>query len=549
MTRSLAFACFLLSALLTSAQAPAPTANTSSIAGTVLKDPGSLPLRKALLELIAEDPKQGANYTATTDGDGRFHIEKVQPGRYRLFLEKTGFVQVNASGRKMENDVLTVTPGVENYELVFHMLANAVITGRVTDEDGEPISHVAIYVIRKKPGKAKSTEGSGVERTNDQGEYRFFGLFPGQYFVMAVPPPDARDYMQPRDPKRRDDSKDQTRYLTTYYPGTHDGAQAQAVPLRAGDELPVNFVLIPARTYHLSGIVTGARPRQEITVQLLPKGINAGPATNAAEVSASGTFDLPGVAPGSYVARVLTDLESDSPTFSARLDVTVVAADIEGLSLALSPSFSVTGHLRFDGPRPATFTQFTAVLKPVKDIENDFNSLGSQISATVDRFGNFVWTNVAPGEYFASAPGIEEAGAFLKSVSLGDRSVDEGFALSGAATVELSISSRGATLEGAVLEKDQPVSNANVVAVPEARFRKLTSRFRVSTTDQIGRFTLRGLTPGSYTVFAWQDMDHDLYSDPDFLKSQESNGTPVKLEESSNQKVDLKLSPVAEEWR
>jgi hypothetical protein len=94
-----------------------------------------------------------------------------------------------------------------------------------------------------------------------------------------------------------------------------------------------------------------------------------------------------------------------------------------------------------------------------------------------------------------------------------------------------------------------PVANATVVAVPEEKYRKVPNRFATGQTDQHGRFTVRGLAPGSYTLYAWQDLEDDVWRDPDFLKSQEANGTSLKVEEGSHQTVELKLIPVVEEWR
>src|ERR1700688_5324776 len=101
MKRLLALAVFIFSPLLfAGAQSPAPAARLSSIAGTVIKQPGSQPLKKVLVQVIAENQKEGGNYTASTDADGHFHIENVVPGRYRIFIEKTGFVGVNKHGPK-----------------------------------------------------------------------------------------------------------------------------------------------------------------------------------------------------------------------------------------------------------------------------------------------------------------------------------------------------------------------------------------------------------------------------------------------------------------
>src|SRR5712691_5546189 len=155
MTRPLALAVFILSAfVLASAQEPASTAHASSIAGAVVKEPGSQPLKKVLVQVIAENQKEGGNYTASTDADGHFHIENIMPGRYRLFLEKTGFVGVNGRGLKSDTNVLTVQAGQSGEDVLFRMVPTAVISGRITDEDGDPMSGVRIIAQKKKPGKS-----------------------------------------------------------------------------------------------------------------------------------------------------------------------------------------------------------------------------------------------------------------------------------------------------------------------------------------------------------------------------------------------------------
>jgi hypothetical protein len=57
------------------------------------------------------------------------------------------------------------------------------------------------------------------------------------------------------------------------------------------------------------------------------------------------------------------------------------------------------------------------------------------------------------------------------------------------------------------------------------------------------------LAPGSYTLYAWQDLEDGVWHDPDFLKSQEANGKTVKVEEDAHQQVELKLSSTGEDWR
>ena len=335
MTRPLAIAFLLLSPLLASAQDSAPAANASSIAGTVVQEPGSQPLKKVLVQVVAEDQKQGGNYTASTDADGHFRVENVLPGRYRLYLEKTGLVEVNGRGLKSDVNVFTIQAGQSVEDLLFRMLPTAIISGRVTDEDGDPMSGVTVFAQKKRPGKA-TREATGNGTTNDLGEYRLSGLFPGQYWIVATPPPDMRDYEQPHEKSPPGDTPPDNRYVTTYYPGTYDAMQASAVALKAGDEMPVNFTLVPARTYRVRGIVTGVTAAQKPAVELVSKAGDSIRATS--EVGPDGQFEVRGVAPGSYVVRASTPTESQ--LFTAHQDVSVVAADVDGVKLTPQPSFT-----------------------------------------------------------------------------------------------------------------------------------------------------------------------------------------------------------------
>jgi protocatechuate 3,4-dioxygenase beta subunit len=550
-----------------SAQDSAPAAKTSSIAGTVVKEPGSEPLKKVLVQVIAES--QGPSYTAATDADGHFRVDDVAPGRYRIFLERIGFAGVNGHVLKSDVNVLTVQAGQPVEDLLFRMLPTAVISGRVTDEDGDPMPQVRIFAQKKTPGKTARV-GVGTAGTNDLGEYRLAGLFPGEYWIVAMPPPDFRDYSRDnsrdneRQPKKspadgdQSDRPPETRYVTTYYPGTYDALQASAVKLKAGDEMPVNFTLVPARTYRVRGVVTGAATGQKPAVELFSK-TGDSIRVNADEIGPDGQFEVRGVAPGSYVLRTSSGTETQSLT--GHQDINVVSADVDGLKLTPAPAFAISGHLHPDGVASADLTQYVVNLRLTELPEDpgffmspDF--FGS--NAPVDRLGNFEWKNVNPGNYIVQVYGSDpQSNFYLKTVTLGGQDVAAGFTASGPAALEVLVSSRAGIVEGTVIETEKekdvadahPAANATVVAVPEEKYRKIPDRFASGTTDQHGRFSIRGLAPGSYTLYAWQDLDDAVWHDADFLKSQEANGTAVKVDEGSNQKVELKLSPAGEQWR
>jgi hypothetical protein len=281
-------------------------------------------------------------------------------------------------------------------------------------------------------------------------------------------------------------------------------------------------------------------------VQFIARGLNT--SFNGADVTPDGQFEVRGVAPGSYSIMVFSG--SEGQILSARQNVTVAAADVEGLRLTPSRPFTVSGHLRFEGWTSTHAADLTVSLRPSADADDQSFSIASDgWNAHVDRFGNFQWTNVTPGNFVVGVYREDGSDSFLKSATLGGNNGDTGFSLTGPAVIELVVGSRGGVLEGAVLENDKPASNVSVVAVPEEKYRKLHERYGTGATDQRGHFTIHGLAPGGYTIYAWQDLDDGLYYDAAFLKSQESNGVTLKVEEGSRQKVELKVSPVGEQWQ
>ena len=154
------------------------------------------------------------------------------------------------------------------------------------------------------------------------------------------------------------------------------------------------------------------------------------------------------------------------------------------------------------------------------------------------------------GRYSVEVVGGENSNStFMKSIGLGRSDGETGVTLTGPASIEIVLSTHGGTIEGSVLDQDHPASNTTVVAVPEEKFRKINARFGTGSTDQNGHFSMRGLVPGSYTLFAWQDVDDELYYDAGFLKAQEPNGVSLKVEEGSRQKIELKVSAVGEDWQ
>jgi protocatechuate 3,4-dioxygenase beta subunit len=526
----------------------------ASLEGNVVKEPTGEPLKKAIVELIAENQEEGGNYTATSNQEGRFRIANIQPGRYKLFGERPGYIEVDKHRRRSQGVSLSLEPGQELKDEVLHLLAAAIVTGRVLDEDGDPVPGAEVIVWRQTFAYGgRRFETAGSTQTNDLGEYRVGGLLAGKYYLSASAPVNFQSIVPAQNIFDEAGTKfPDTTYVTTYYPGAMERAQAAVLDLHPGDETPVSFSLIRTHAAHLRGSIVGFDAGMKALVMLRSQDTQA--IVIASEVDKHGKFDIPHVPPGSYA--LITTIQIEGETRSGLMQVEVADSDIEGLRLSHSPVATVRGkiHSKNGDTSSAPYVSLRHI-DGAEDYSEAFTIAGEGgvPSLPVSRAksdGSFELKNVTPGIYEVEVSGNSQSAgdSFVESVTVGSKEfVESGLPVNGGnILVDVSLASGAGIVEGsATNEKKEPVANAVVVAVPEVKYRKRKSYYQKATTDQLGRFKLRGLQPGNYTVFAWEMLEEEQNLDPDFLKKFEDQGTPIKVEKGSRQTIALKVIPAA----
>jgi Carboxypeptidase regulatory-like domain len=555
-------ACLLIVVLGASAvaQVAAKAAGRAVIEGMVTKEPGSEPLKKAVIELIAENQAEGGDYTAVSGADGGFKIEGIVPGRYHLFAECTGLLEVDKHRARADGRILTLAAGQELKDLRIRLQAAAVVRGRVTDEDGDPLPNAQVAVLRQTFVSGRSRwEQAGAERTNDLGEYRIAGLAAGNYYVSVSPAPDFKSLIEAAgvaaaEPRVGNDKAAATSYQTTYYPGTADRGQATPVQLHAGDDFPMNFSLTPSPSLSIRGAVVNLPPRSSAMIMLQSRDFNL--VLNGAEMHPDGSFVIRDVAPGAYT--ILATVENAAVPLMARQALQVVANSVEDLRLAPQPGGWIHGRLRLEGKSGGRFDASQIFLQ-LRSADGDDEALGAvsmgdgfSHMARVGVDGSFEWKSVPPGNYYVQLAGDGGANGdlFLKSAAAGSRDVgDAGISVNGGAVVlELVASVNGGVVDGVVVDtKGEPVANAVVVAVPEMRLRARVERYRRTVSDQNGRFTLGGVEPGEYTVLGWESVDGEAYYNPEFLKGYEGQGSALRVGEGDRKTVRVGVIAEGEE--
>jgi Carboxypeptidase regulatory-like domain len=526
----------------------------AAIEGLVTKEPGSEPVKKALVELIAENQAQGGDYTAVSGPDGAFRIENILPGRYRLFVERTGLLETDKSRQRSEGRVLALSAGQELKNVNVRLQAAAVLRGRVTDEDGDPLPNAEVTVLRQTfVSGRRHWEQAGAERTNDLGEYRVANLPAGNVYVSVSPPPDFKSLIEAggAGAESRNSASASTSYQTTYYPGTSDRSEAMPLQLHAGDEFPINFSMTRAPSLSIQGSVVNLPPRSSATIMLQSRDFRL--VLNGAEMHKDGSFVIRDVSPGNY--EIVATVDGSAVPMMARQPLQVGSSNVEGLRLSPQPGGSVRGHLRVEGKNGAPLKpdfERTFLLLESTEADDDEGVLGGgkfTNLAHVAPDGSFAWGDVPPGNYYVQI--VRDAGAnddwFVKTLLAGGRDIsDSGINVSGGMpALELVASTNGGVADGVITDpQGQPVANAVVVAVPEPRMRARIDRYRKTQSDQNGHFQLQGLRPGDYTVLAWESVDGEEYYNPDFVKAYAGQGTALRISEGERKTLSLEAIPV-----
>jgi hypothetical protein len=327
--------------------------------------------------------------------------------------------------------------------------------------------------------------------------------------------------------------------------------------LHAGDDFPANFSLTPSQSLSIRGSVVNLPPRASAVVGLQSRDFNL--VWNGAEVHPDGSFVIRGVAPGAYT--IVAAVENGPVPMMARQALQVVSSSVEGLRLAPRPGGWVHGRLRFESKGSLGRFDPSQIFLVLRSADGDDETLGGIAAgdgfsnlAHVAADGSFEWKSVPPGNYYVQLAGDGGANAdlFLKAVAaVAARSRDGGDSISvngETVALDLMASADGGVVDGIVGDrKGDPVANAVIVAVPEARWRGRPDRYRKGVSDQSGRFTLHGIPPGEYTLLAWESVDGEAYYNPEFLKKYEEQGSAVHLVEGERKSVRVEVIPESEE--
>jgi len=507
-----------------------------TIEGTVKAADTERPLAAAEVFITNEDTTEPP-LVVSTDSSGHYIVDDLEPGRYFVTVVRRGYLpsQFSQHGKSINRTALTLLQGEKLDRINFALVPTVVIAGRVLGEDNEPRVGAVVQALT-----ARYIEGqrrlivAGQATTNDLGDYRIYGLAPGHYYVCASDQEGHQTIRQPRG------ARPEQRYVPTFYPSVINFDEAAIVDVQPGRELSgIDVTAVKSHTFHIRGKVLGFGPTAEYTrVQLRAVEEQLGIVHSGRDIApdGQGRFDFGGILPGSYV--ICTSSAQKGNFNYAWQTIEVVNSDINDVNLAPGVGMRLSGRVLVEGHEKIDLGKLsTDLLNPNSPVHP---------WAQVKSDGSFVFYAVGPYVYRIRVSGLPED-FYLESVRLGkvevvDATVDLGSAEGSPGAFEIVVSGSGARIDGAVRnERGEPASGASVVLVPDSAHSGNIGLFKETTADQNGHFTIRGIRPGDYTLFALDNVEPGAWWDPEFLGRFQDKGEKVKIGANGSERRDLHL--------
>jgi hypothetical protein len=504
------------------------------VEGSVVNKVTGSPVKHARVMYVQVGLSSGRNAPTAgvkdTDSAGHFSIE-IAPGSYQFWAEQSGFVRQYYGSRTPDGPraALALTAGQQLRDVTLQLMPLGAISGHVFDEDGDPLQGTSIQVMKFtfSNGRRQLAPVSGTA-SDDRGEYRAYGLPAGHYFLLAA-------------------RREWPAYAGLFYPGVPDLASATEISLpEGGDVTGIDFSLRNLHLVTLRGrLVTPAPNFADSQLQVILARREGDAASYLGRASAvvnqaTGTFEIRDVMPGSYwlvAAQLYGKYE-----LGGRVPLEVAeTSPPENVSVSLTPGFEIRGSVEMNGV--GKLPGFKVGMRASENL-----TLGPQPTTTVDPRGDIQLAGLTPGVWDLMIDSLSNNYCVTSATLNNTDLLTQPVTLSGdpRQTLHIAVSSTCPTISGTVLDENGQPRHTIVLVVPaEAELRSSPQSYRTVPTDEQGAFVFRGVRPGSYKLFALEDVAPFAWLDPDFLAPLEP--VAVSISVSDGDHAELRLTPIPPE--
>jgi hypothetical protein len=507
-----------------------PATGTGVIAGTVVDASTHEPVRKAEVTLGGA---MAATPVAVTDASGRFVFRALPAGSYWLRAQKSGYnPPQNALGIQETHEPINLAADAEKEGVEIGLMRDASLSGSIVDEEGMPIRGCTVNAVEPylQQGRRDLRSVAAGTPTDDQGEYRMYGLPAGHYQLLAQ----CRSELAAAHPllRRGDPRTPYETYLPQFLGGGLDLASATTLSIAAGASLDeINFQMRRTPGITLRGSLSpenGLAADSQGLVQLLPANtlIRNFYQFNGGIDTASGTFEIRSVVPGTYL--LVATVNPQGHSMYALETVEVGTKTPQPIEITLSSGAQLKGAVEFDSDDHPPLDKGQVWLTPADPLPV-FGTSQAEIAPD----GTFMLPAVWPGRWrvATSLPG------YVKLVTLGNQPVSPfGFEVLPGASGALRVVVGSKLAEVHVTIAGPSPQQSSVLIYPE-------------DLDQLGAGLERGmwgspagtmLPPGRYRLLAVdQPNAANLLQRPDLLRALESHTQTIEVPEGGHVRVTV----------
>jgi hypothetical protein len=516
----------LLGCLLAMAFGGFSAASAYVISGTVVDSRSHAALANVRVTLAPTTARE-RKLEQVTETSGRFSFAVPGPGKYLLQIAKPGYPiqaykQPSYSGAA---SAIAVRDDQDTRNIIFEAYRGAVIAGRITDEDSDPVANALVAVLQAAVVSGeRRVVLRGQVRTNAKGEFRVPNLPRGNYYVCAIGRPWFADSVlsleriaarknavglpgpgSPPEPVRvsLDPSLRGTAFPAIIYPQAQSVEEASPIHLDSGAEAQVSFTLPLVPAVSIKGVINVPAGTGQGLVFLNKRVGDASIPFAQAAVLPDGTVRFENVPAGSYELAGTSQSNSGASSWFVQQPIEVGAADLEP---TLNPSQlnSFSGRVVFEGETPPAADLFVSIRREDGLLLRD--AIGPQMT--------FSFTRVPPGLYELTAGNTDYLAVYAADPA--GRRLPLRFEIKSGDHLQrdLTLTRAVSTIEGAVETAGVPQAGVAVLLLPkDASYQA----YRADQTDSDGSYQLSTVPSGDYFLIALPDANEVAYRDPKIM--------------------------------
>jgi hypothetical protein len=556
-------ASFLIAvSVVSAAQTQPPNSNKSVLSGRVVADDGA-GLPGITVSLSSPGREQGTRRTTSSDEEGNFRFADLPPGAYSLStFSGRAYVPAPQVGNE-RTQVRLYRPG-ENATI--RMIRGGVITGKVTNAVGESLIAMPLNAILVRNADGQPISGQTAFNqafTDDRGVYRFYGLSPGTYIVVANN--NSTGSSSPSSPYERE--------RPTYYPASTRDTAVEVQVASGGEAAGIDIRYRSESGHAVSGKVAGNKMGVYVTLMDASTGTQLA-TSYSFRPDIEATFEFYGLADGEYelIARN-ADSSIDPQWISTPLRVAVKGGDLTGLELRMQPLGSIAGRVVHDAsaacekPRQTLIEEFSISARPGERQREQPESVfrPTRVDAPIGNNGEFELRRLNAHRYWL-ALNLPREDLFVRSIILGPAAktiaasrnapnptadlsrggvlLKQGEKLTG---VTVTVAEGGAGLRGQIVaEKTGPRLPARLRAhlVPaETTAADEVIRYAETFAGGDGSFALTNVTPGKYWFLARAVPDDEPADSPPPPAAWNAAERAKLRREAESAKIEVELKP------